>query len=107
MRYVEVPVVFHPRTKGKSFVTLHYPIFVMANIFRILIYGDPIKVFSYIGVIMILFAFIYYFIYLLSIYLNWGTEQYFIEFLSLVFLLVGIQSFFFGILADIILRKRK
>ena len=49
MVYTEVPVSFHPRQNGDSFVSLKYPFTVLVNIVRIMFYGNPFKVFSMLG----------------------------------------------------------
>ncbi|MBI4689829.1 MAG: glycosyltransferase family 2 protein [Nitrospirae bacterium] len=107
MRYCEVPVVFYPRTEGKSFVNLKYPFYVMINIFRLLTYANPLKVFSFLGFGLISFSVIYYAIFLLSQRYNWSISYIFIKNLSLVTLLLGVQCLFFGILADLIVHRRK
>ena len=53
MRYVEVPVVFHKRTTGKSFVSYKYPFKVLPAIFRILIYANPLRIFVPFGFFLI------------------------------------------------------
>jgi hypothetical protein len=107
MRYTEVPVVFHKRTKGKSFVNLKYPIYVFVNMFRVLVYAIPLRTFGTIGILCIGFSILYLILSLMAKKYNWGLSILFIDEVSLAFLIVGIQSFFFGFLADLIIHKRR
>jgi glycosyltransferase involved in cell wall biosynthesis len=107
MRYMEVPVVFHPRTSGKSFVNFKYPFYVLVNIFRILVYANPLKVFATIGLTFIFFSIFYLVFTLMVEKFGWGLEWLLVDKLSLATLFVGLQCFFFGILADLIIRKIK
>ena len=106
MRYAEVPVEFHPRTTGKSFVSWRYPLFVAVNIFRLVIYANPLKVFSCIGCFVVLSGIAYLLLSNLEKMLGWDIALLRIENLSLALLIVGLQSFFFGLLADIIMKKK-
>ncbi|MDP3014469.1 MAG: glycosyltransferase family 2 protein [Candidatus Subteraquimicrobiales bacterium] len=107
MRYSEVPVDFHPRKTGKSFVTLRYPFYVLVNIFRILTFANPLKVFSIIGVSLIAFSISYFGLSVIAEKFSWDISFIFVENLSLAALIVGVQAFFFGVLADLIIHKRK
>lgn len=107
MRYTEVPVIFHARAAGKSFVTLKYPFYVTANILRTIIYANPLKVFSITGLSFIVFSALYYVLYVTAQKYAWNISYIFISNLALVSLIVGVQCIFFGILADLIIRKRK
>lgn len=107
MRYCEVPVVFNPRITGRSFVNLKYPFKVLINMFWFLVYANPIKVFAMIGIIFVTFSVLYLIVSLVASHYKWAIPIFFIQNLSWVSLLVGIQSFFFGVLADLIIRKGK
>jgi len=107
MRYFEVPVVFHPRTTGQSFVNLKYPFYVFTNIFRLLIFGNPLKVFSLLGIFSILFSFFYFFLAHLANIYAWSISGLFMQNVSLVTMIIGFQLLIFGILADLIVKKRK
>ena len=107
MRYFETPVVFNPRTTGSSFVSLKYPFKVILSIIRILVYANPLKVFGSIGITMILAS--------LLVFITWITSQVYdlniIEELpdttSLILFIGGLQTLFFGIIADMIIKRRK
>ncbi len=107
MRYAEVPVVFHKREQGTSFVSLKYPFYVLVNIFRIFVYANPLKTFGAIGIFCVLFSFLYFLMYVLAQRFGWSSSSLFVNDLSLALLIIGFQSFFFGILADMITRKRR
>ncbi len=107
MRYAEVPVVFNQRTTGTSFVSLKYPFYVLINIFRILVYANPLKTFGSIGILCIIASFLYFILYILTQRFGWPLSSLFVNSLSLALLIIGFQSFFFGILADLIVKKRK
>ncbi len=107
MRYSEVPVDFYARTSGKSFVSLKYPFHVTFNILRMLIYASPIKTFSVVGAFFILFSISYFLLNVYSKIYHWNIQYLFVENLSQVTLNLGLQCFFFGILADLIIRKRR
>ncbi|MBF0518510.1 MAG: glycosyltransferase family 2 protein [Nitrospirae bacterium] len=107
MKYAEVPVVFYERKTGSSFVSLKYPFYVFINILRIMIYGSPLKVFTAIGSVMVIFSILYFIV--TSIWENYLKNFSFlwIDKLSLATLIVGLQCFFFGILADLLIKRRK
>ena len=104
MRYMEVPVVFHSRTSGKSFVSLKYPFKVFPQILRTLIMVNPLKVFIPMGLFLIFCGIT---LFLLEWYLI--THQ-IIEKLHdstiVVLIIFGIQTTFFGLLADLIINKK-
>ncbi|MBF0465638.1 MAG: glycosyltransferase family 2 protein [Nitrospirae bacterium] len=107
MKYAEVPVVFYERKTGRSFVSLRYPFYVFINILRIMIYGSPLKLFTAIGSVMVIFSIIYFIA-------STIFEKYLMNFpillvnnLSLATLIVGLQCFFFGILADLLIKRRR
>jgi len=106
MRYLEVPVVFYPRETGKSFVNYKYLTLALAATFRMLIYASPLKVFIPLGIV---FFGIAASIALIDIYHFFiGESAGFISRVGTVLLfgLSGLQTIFFGILADLIIRKK-
>jgi hypothetical protein len=103
MRYMEVPVNFHPRTTGSSFVSLKYLPMVLLSIARVVIYANPLKMFSIIGLACIFIAFIAYGLCVLFPKQIIGI---FPNFFALTLFITGIQSLFFGILADLLLKKK-
>lgn len=105
MRYMEVPVQFHPRKTGQSFVTFRYPVRVSLAILWVLIYANPLRIFVPLGLA------------LFSVSLavaGWNIFEYatgrvdvlFHNYGSIImFSLAGLQTIFFGIIADMILRR--
>lgn len=111
MRYAEVPVVFHKRTKGESFVNLKYPFKVIPNIVRVIIFANPMKVFGFIGGVMILLSLFIVLLWGLGTVLNNPLLQNIpilsMSNLALLLFISGLQTLFFGILADLIIKKQK
>ena len=108
MRYAEVPVVFNKRSFGKSFVNLTYPFQVVPDIIRIIFFANPLKVFGVLGLIMIGLSLLM----LVSCIVNYLFQVKYLSFifvpnLALILFISGLQTLFFGILADLIIKKRK
>lgn len=104
MRYMEVPVVFHPRTSGKSFVSLKYPFKVFPQILRTLIMVNPLKVFMPMGVFLIFCGIA---VFIIEWYLvNHQIIESIHDSSILVLIIFGIQTAFFGLLADLIVNKK-
>jgi glycosyltransferase involved in cell wall biosynthesis len=104
MRYMEVPVVFHPRTTGRSFVTYKYPFKVLPAIIRLLVLVNPLKVFIPVGSSLILGALLFFAI---DGYFYLQDTNYKIHDASIVTIfLSGIQIILFGLLADAISHKK-
>ena len=102
MRFAQVPVNFHERGTGKSFVSLRYPIKVLPQILRVLIGVRPLKVFVPIGVFFLGIAGIAA---ALNLMLWWsGSAVKPIQNVNLVLGtgMFGLQTFFFGLLADLV-----
>ena len=45
MRVIEVPVIFHPRKTGKSFISFKYPFKVLPTLLRFMVTVNPLKLF--------------------------------------------------------------
>lgn len=105
MRYAEVPVVFRPRTTGRSFVSFRYPFKVLPAILRMLVHANPLRVFVPLGLAMWVvgagFA-------ALDIYehLVLGSPG-FIRHIGTVVLcgIGGLQVLAYGLLADLVIRR--
>lgn len=104
MRYAEVPVVFHPRTTGKSFVSLKYPFKVATQIIQIFMITAPLKVFMPIGLLSLGAGC------LLGIVeagmLLTGALDAMHKGSIIVLILFGIQALFFGFLADLVIQTK-
>ena len=106
MRYMEVPVTFYPRKTGKSFISLKYPLIVVLNIIRVIIYANPLRVFSICGLTLIGFSVGYLLLSKATQSFGWDLSFLFLKSLGLVTMILGVQTIFFGILADLIIKKR-
>lgn len=102
MRFEHVSVSFHKRETGKSFVTLKYPIKVIYQILMVLCTVKPMKVFVPISLLFLLPATGLFFT---EIFL-WVTDKTPKPIMHvnalLGLLIIGLQTFFFGLLAEII-----
>jgi len=101
MRYAEVAVVFNERTQGTSFVSLKYPFKVITNIVRVLIYANPIKVFGNIGLSIMALSVIICVLWLTDVISVFPDTTVILLFIS------ALQILLFGILADILIKRRK
>lgn len=100
LRFMEVPVVFHKRKTGKSFISFKYPFHVIPNIIRLFIHSCPLKVFLPIGVLMLVLGLVFGFLMLMGTYTLFGDVT-----LALL-IIAGIQIILSGFIADIISKKR-
>ncbi len=104
MRFDHVPVSFRKRTTGKSFISLKYPFKVLPQLLMVLVSVKPLKIFAPMG-----FGFLFIAL-LLGGYemLQWirGVSEKPIMHVNLVmgFAFFGLHIFFFGLLAEIIVR---
>jgi glycosyltransferase involved in cell wall biosynthesis len=107
MRFAQVSVAFRKRTAGKSFVSLRYPFRVAPQIFWVIVGLRPMKIFVPIGG---------FFLGLGGIVFLWQLIEYFrgittrpVEDVNLVLgsTLFGLQTIFFGVLAQLIIENHK
>jgi glycosyltransferase involved in cell wall biosynthesis len=106
MRFAQVPVSFRKRATGKSFVTLRYPFRVLPQIFWVIVGLRPMKVFLPIGSAFLAVGGIV-FVWEFMEYLQGITSRP-VEDVNLVLgtSLFGLQTIFFGILAQLIIDLR-
>jgi glycosyltransferase involved in cell wall biosynthesis len=106
MRFAHVPVHFRKRTTGRSFVSLRYPLKALPQIVRVLVGVRPMKVFAPIGLAFIGVALVVAAIELAE----WmaGVAPKPIEHVNLTLGagLFGLQTLFFGLLAQLIVEHR-
>ena len=107
MRFAQVSVAFRKRTTGKSFVTLRYPFRVLPQIFWVIVGVRPMKIFVPIGS---------FFFGLGSVVFLWELSEYFegvtsrpVEDVNLVLgsVLFGLQTVFFGVLAQLVIDNQR
>ena len=95
MRIIEVPVVFHRRKKGKSFISWRYPFRVLPVIIRLFVEISPLKVFLPMGILSILFG-----VFIAISVTIAGKESFFGDATISILIVGGIQIILFGLLAD-------
>ncbi len=107
MRFAQVPVTFRRRQTGRSFISLKYPFKVLGQIFWLLVALRPMKVFGTLGLAFMATA--------LGVF-GWDFVQYLqgdatkpVEHVNAVLGagLLGLQTFFFGVLAQLIAWDRR
>lgn len=105
MRFAHAPVRFRKRETGKSFVSFRYPFKVLPQIFLVIVGVRPMKIFAPIGLVFLAIAATVFF-WQFSYYLL-GQAAKPVESVNLVLGtgLFGLQTLFFGILADLIVRR--
>lgn len=101
MRVIEVPVIFHKRIAGDSFISLKYPFHVIPNLIRLFIHSFPLKIFLPLGMFFILTGLI-----LAYIVLSVGETSFFGDASIVILITAGIQIIIFGLIADIIAKKK-
>ncbi|MBW2974148.1 glycosyltransferase family 2 protein [Candidatus Woesearchaeota archaeon] len=99
LRFMEVPVVFHKRKAGESFISWKYPFIVFPNIFRLFIHACPLKIFLPIGILLILSSIVTLYMFLNRITMV-GEDTVIALFIG------GLQIILFGLIADIVSKKR-
>src|SRR3990172_4192733 len=100
-RIIEVPVVFHPRRTGKSFISLRYPFRVLPTILRMLVRGNPLSIFVPLGITVILTGISGGIILLIS-----PNQLFFCDASVAILVIGGLQIILFGMLADMLNRQR-
>jgi glycosyltransferase involved in cell wall biosynthesis len=105
MRFAHVPVTFRRRTAGESFISYRYPFKVLPQIVMVLAGDKPMKVFAPIGVAFLAVA-LTVFCWELALWLTDRAAKP-VENVNLVLGtgLFGLQTLFFGILAELIVRR--
>ena len=107
MRFEHVPVSFDRRTTGHSFITLRYPFKVLAQILLVLVGVKPMKVFAPIGLAFLAVA--------AAVFLwqvgGWLFGDAIKPVRNVNFVLgsglFGLQTIFFGLLAELIVRRNR
>jgi glycosyltransferase involved in cell wall biosynthesis len=105
MRFAQVPVAFNERKTGTSFVSLKYPFKVLPQILRVLVGVKPLKVFGPVGLFFLMICLIVSAANISS----WlaGSAGKPIQNVNLVLGsgMFGLQTIFFGLLADLIVKQ--
>ena len=106
MRFAQTPIAFHARTSGSSFISFKYPFKVLPQILLLLVMVRPLKVFLPLAG-MFLAAAVGLFGVELVLWLQGSTSKP-VEHVNLVLglALFGINTGYFGLLAELLVRHR-
>lgn len=107
MRFAHVPVAFRERRTGKSFISLKYPFKVLPQILLVIASVRPMRIFVPVG---LAFAALGFFVFLYqfgSFLLGYTARPVYNVNLVLGTVLFGIQTVFFGVLAQLIVQTRR
>ena len=107
MRFAHVNVAFNKRETGASFISLKYPFKVLPQIFQVLVAVKPLRTFGIVGLAFLLFGGSVFAIEFLQWLLGYSPKP--VQHVNLVMgaCLFGVQTFFFGLLADLISNLRR
>jgi len=107
MRFAQVPISFNMRMTGRSFVSVQYPFKVLPQIIQVLVGVKPLKIF---GPIALFFLGVGTLVAIFNL-CGWaaGNAEKPIQQVNLVLGsgLFGLQTLFFGLLADLIVQQTK
>jgi hypothetical protein len=105
MRFCHVPVTFRRRMTGRSFVSLKYPLKVLPQIVRVLVCVKPLHVFGLVGLAFLLTGSVLA-AFDLAQWVKGLTGKPVVHAVGVVgLLLFGLQTLFFGLLADLIVQR--
>lgn len=107
MRFAHVPVTFRERTSGSSFVSYKYPFKVLPQIFMVLVGIRPLRVFGPLGAVFLLLAcmvFAWDLVHWLTG--DWHKPATHVN-LVLGTSFFGLNTLYFGVMADLIVRYRR
>ncbi|MBT8494382.1 MAG: glycosyltransferase family 2 protein [Deltaproteobacteria bacterium] len=107
MRFAHVSVAFRKRVSGKSFVSFRYPFKVLPQIVMVLVGVRPLRVFAPIGLLFFLFGVVLGCVELSSYLFGDAAKP--VQHVNLVMgtSLFGLQTLFFGLIADLIVKQRR
>jgi glycosyltransferase involved in cell wall biosynthesis len=107
MRFAHVPVTFRQRTTGKSFVSMKYPLKVIPQLILVIISVKPMKIFLPAGLFFLFAAAGIFSIELVLWFLGKTIKPVIHVNAVLGLAFFGLQTFFFGLLAELIVRTRR
>jgi len=107
MRFGHVPVRFRKRTTGRSFVSLKYPFKVGYQILLVLVGLHPMRVFAPFGLAFLLLGFGVTLVEIVLFFMGMLEKPVLHVNLVLGTLILGLQTFFFGLLAELIVGNRR
>ncbi len=107
MRFAHVDVAFRKRTTGKSFISFKYPFRVLPQILMVLASAKPMKIFFPVGMFFLLLALGVFSVEVMQWLLGDALKPVRSVNLVLGSGLFGVQTLFFGILAELIVMTRR
>jgi glycosyltransferase involved in cell wall biosynthesis len=100
MRIIEVPVLFHKRKTGKSFISWRYPFKVLPTIIRLFVHINPMMVFLPLGLLSIILGLA------LGVSIMIKGEGFFGDATMSTLIVGGIQIIIFALIADLMSKKK-
>ena len=107
LRFAQRPVAFNERQAGKSFVSYKYPFKVLPQIVQVLVGIKPLKVFGTFGLFAVFLALSVSFVNIVQWLTGNTNKPVLYSNFVLGVGLFGIQTIFFGFLADMIVQLRR
>jgi glycosyltransferase involved in cell wall biosynthesis len=107
MRFEHVPVTFRKRETGRSFVSLSYPLKALSQMVLVLTGVKPMKVFAPLGLFFLAVACAVFFWELAIWFVGDAVKPVRSVNLVLGTGLFGLQTLFFGLLAELIVRRNR
>jgi len=102
MRFAHVDVSFRKRVTGKSFISLKYPFKVGFQILMVLVIVEPMKIFGTIGLLFLASGLVVFIVELILFFIGQSPKPVVHVNAVLGCLFMGLQTFFFGLLAEIV-----
>jgi glycosyltransferase involved in cell wall biosynthesis len=107
MRFAHVEVSFRKRTTGRSFVSFRYPFKVLPQLLMVLVGVRPLKVFAPIGALFFLLGVGITGVEIVQWFLGATSKPVVHVNIALGALLFGVQTLFFGLIADLIVKQNR
>ena len=107
MRFAHVSVAFRARVSGKSFVSFRYPFKVLPQLLMVLVGVRPLRVFAPIGLFFLLLGFGVGSVEMVSWMAGYTSKPIVHTNLTQASILFGVQTLFFGLIADLIVKQNR
>jgi len=107
MRFAHVPVVFRKRITGKSFISFAYPFKVLPQIIMVLVGVKPMRIFAPVGFLALSVGGVLFAYELALWFMGMSPKPAIHVYAILGFSLFGLQTLFFGMLAELIVQFQR
>jgi glycosyltransferase involved in cell wall biosynthesis len=107
MRFAHTPVAFRKRLTGKSFIGAKYPFKVLSQIIMVIASVNPMRIFAPVGLLCILLATVIFGVEFATWLFGTAAKPVLHVNAVLGLSLFGIQTLFFGIIAELIIQSRR